>query len=29
MYKDKFVNTKVNLYNTPFLCKKIPRENKC
>ena len=26
MYKDKLIKTKVNLYNTPFLCKKIPKE---
>ena len=29
MYNDKFIKSKVNLYNTPFLCKKIPKENEC
>ena len=28
-YKDKFIKTKVNLHNIPFLSKKIPKENKC
>ena len=29
-YPDKFIETKVNLYNTPFLCnKRIPKENEC
>ena len=29
VYNDKFIKTKLNLCNTPFLCKKIPKENEC
>ena len=29
VYKGKFIKTKVNFYNTPFLCKKMPKENEC
>ena len=29
VYNDKFIKTKVNLYNTPFLFKKIPKEVEC
>ena len=29
VYKDKFIKTQVYLFNTPFLCKKIPKESEC